>query len=367
MWKALECDRFLDLVAIKILKPCLAYQPKRLAQFRREAERGLRLAGPSLLTTYEISSIDGYYFMVMPYVDGISLREVIDCRLARKLGASTGKIHPLVCVGDPEYLRTMTRIIAEATRALARAHEQRIAHRDIKPANILLDDRRSDRVYLCDFGLGRDLEIATIEQMRDGAGTPMYMAPERLLRIPADEIRCDIYSMGVTLFEALTLERPIEIHDDVTFQSLPTFLATAPVRRPSDLRPGFPEELEDVILKAMDRDPARRFESAQEFADALDRLAGRSVSRRKRTAVDRPRFAVENRPHFSEVPAGSHQAHARSDALIVPSPYRLTVGADASDAPCPADGSSHRGRTGCACWRIPRTDRRKWRGRRPNR
>ena len=64
---------FLDFVAIKILKPSLAYQPKRLAQFRREAERGLRFAGPSLLTTYEISSIDGYYFMVMPYVDGIYL------------------------------------------------------------------------------------------------------------------------------------------------------------------------------------------------------------------------------------------------------------------------------------------------------
>ena len=134
----------------------------------------------------------------------------------------------------------MTRIIAEATRALALAHEQRIAHCDIKPANILLDDRRSDRVYLCDFGLGRDLEIATIEQMRDGAGTPMYMAPERLLRIPADEVRCDIYSMGATLFEALTLERPIEIHDYVTFQALPTFLATAPVRRPSDSGRAFP-------------------------------------------------------------------------------------------------------------------------------
>ena len=166
-------------------------------------------------------------------------------------------------VGDAEYLRAMTRIIAGATRALARAHEQRIAHRDIKPANILLNDRRSDRVYLCDFGLGRDLEIATTEQMRDGAGTPMYMAPERLLRVPADEVRCDIYSMGVTLFEALTLQRPIEIHDHVTLQTLPAFLATAPVRRPSDVRPWFPEELEDVILKAMDRDPARRFGSCK--------------------------------------------------------------------------------------------------------
>ena len=198
----------------------------------------------------------------------------------------------------------MARIISEATRALALAHDQRIAHRDIKPANILLDERRPDRVYLCDFGLGRDLEIATIEQMRDGAGTPMYMAPERLLRVPADEIRCDIYSMGATLFEALTLERPIEIHDDVTLQTLPLFLANAPVRRPSAIRPGFPEEFEEVILKAMERDPARRYESARRFADALDRVAGRSAFRRARTGIDRSRSTVENRPHFSEVPPG---------------------------------------------------------------
>ncbi len=114
-----------------------------------------------------------------------------------QLGALTGKIHPLVCVGDPEYLRTMTRIIAEATRALARAHEQRIAHRDIKPANILLDDRRSDRrlsVRLRPGAGPRDRHHRADEL--DGAGTPMYMAPERLLAIPADEIRCDIYSMG---------------------------------------------------------------------------------------------------------------------------------------------------------------------------
>ena len=109
---------------------------------------------------------------------------------------------------EPEYLRAMTRVLTEATEALARAHDQPVAHRDVKPANILLDNRRPEGVYLCDFGLGRDLEIATPQQMHNGAGTPMYMAPERLLRAAADEIKCDIYSMGVTLFEAMTLSAP---------------------------------------------------------------------------------------------------------------------------------------------------------------
>ncbi len=152
---------------------------------------------------------------------------------------------------EPDYLVAMTRILAEATRALAHAHEQRIAHRDIKPANILLDSRLPHAVYLCDFGLGRDLEIATSEQMRDGAGTPMYMAPERLLRVAADEVRCDIYSMGVTIFEALTTERPFQVPEHISLSALPVYLSSALPRRPSDVRPGFPKEHEAVILKAM--------------------------------------------------------------------------------------------------------------------
>src|SRR5262249_47081975 len=203
------------------LKPTLARDPARMAQFRREAERGGRLAGPSLLPVHELGAAEGYHFMAMPYVEGITLREVIRARIAHLAGKPTEEIHRLVTLDEPDYLRTMTRILTDATEALARAHALRVAHRDIKPANILLDNRRPEGVYLCDFGLGRDLEVATPQQMRDGAGTPMYMAPERLLRAAADEIRCDIYSMGVTIFEALTLSRPFLVPDHVTFAALP--------------------------------------------------------------------------------------------------------------------------------------------------
>ena len=296
VWKALRPKPFVELVAIKVLKPSLAHNPARIAQFRREAERGIRLAGPSLLTVNELDSVDGYLYMAMPYVEGITLREVVKCRLTQTFDAPSRPIHHLVTLDEPEYLRAMTRILSKVTRALAHAHRQRIAHRDIKPANILLDSLGTDGVYLCDFGLGRDLAIATTEQMRDGAGTPMYMAPERLLRVIADEIRCDIYSMGVTLFEALTLDRPFQVPDHLTLPSLPAYLATAQPRRPREVQRGFPEEHEAIILKAMAHNPSHRYESADELADALDQVARRRTVHYGRSSLNGPHWPNERRP-----------------------------------------------------------------------
>jgi serine/threonine protein kinase len=122
--------------------------------------------------------------------------------------------------------------------------------------------------------------------MRDGAGTPIYMAPERLLMFTADEIKCDIYSMGVTLFEAITLEKPFRVPAYVTAPALAPFLAAAEPRV-EKLRDGdVPEELGSVIMKAMARDPARRFKSATDLAGSLDQFAASrdSASRRRRVA-----------------------------------------------------------------------------------
>src|SRR5262249_37257209 len=212
-------------------------------------------------------------------------------------------MHFLATLEEPDYRRAMTRILAKAARALGRVHDHRVAHRDIKPANILLDNDRSEGVYLCDFGLGRDLEVATAEQMRDGAGTPMYMAPERLLRATADEVRCDIYSMGVTLFEALTLERPFQVPGHLTSSSLPAFLVRTEPRRPGAVCPGLPPEHEAVILKAMARDATRRHESAYQLAADLDRLDVPRMPQRSRTPSDEAHRPCGRGPH-SRPPRG---------------------------------------------------------------
>ena len=282
VWKARLLGPPGELVALKVLKPEFAHNPKRTAQFRREAQRGLRLKGPALLAAYELCEIDGFHCMVMPFVECTSLRDVIRWRLSYRSGELSEHLHPLVGLFDTEYQVAIAAALAEASRALYLAHQRQIVHRDVKPGNVLLEKRREAAVYLCDFGLGRDLDVATREQMRDGAGTPAYMAPERLLLFPADEIKCDIYSMGVTLFEALLLEKPLQVPSDLAGPSLAPYLATAEPKPARLIDPDFPPALEAVIAKAMARDPSRRFESARDLADSLEAFvtASRAESRR---------------------------------------------------------------------------------------
>jgi serine/threonine protein kinase len=273
VWKAVRVGSGGELVALKVLKPSLARSPARKAQFRREAQRGTAMIGPSLLRVRGLHEVEGRHFISFSYVEATSLRDVLRWRRAYLLDGDMDNLHPLVIMRCDEYQTSVVSALAQATRALATVHDQRIVHRDIKPANILMDNRRTDGVYLCDFGLGRDLDVATPDQMRDGSGTPLYMAPERLLRQPADEIRCDIYSMGVTLCEALTLKRPFDLPDDLALGALAPFLSAAEPIRPTVLRPELPDALEGIIMRAMARLARHRYESATELADALDRFA----------------------------------------------------------------------------------------------
>ena len=125
-------------------------------------------------------------------------------------------------------------------------------------------------VFLCDFGLARDLDIATPCQLRDGAGSPLYMAPERLMRHPADEFRCDVFALGVTLFESLTLTPPVEVPPELPSTQWAAYLIATEPRRAGAVRPDLPEAVEDVIHRAMHRNPARRHPTAARFAVDLE-------------------------------------------------------------------------------------------------
>ena len=270
VWKAIQVEPFVECVALKILPRSLARAPKRRAQFRREAERGARLAGPSLLPTYEYGEVDGVVYMAMPLVNGCSLHDVVTYRRDPRSQATPPRLHSLAFEPDADYVRGVARLFARIARALGDVHAARVAHRDIKPSNILLDCGPDEGVFLCDFGLARDLDVATPAQLCDGAGTPLYMPPERLLRSLADEVLCDIYALGATLFEALTLVPAFEVPEDLPCSEWAAFLALAEPPRPRALRGGIPADLEAVVVRAMDRDPRRRHPTAAQLAEELD-------------------------------------------------------------------------------------------------
>jgi serine/threonine-protein kinase len=317
VWKAVRGDAE-EFVALKVLRPSLASNPARKAQFRREAERGVGLIGPSLLEVHELNEIDGYHFIIFRYVAATPLRDIINWRRAFCSRGGLEHVHRFVTTTAEDYLLSMTRALAKAARALASVHDRRIVHRDIKPANILMDNRRHGEVYLCDFGVGRDLDVATAEQMRDGAGTPLYMAPERLLRFTADEIKCDIYSMGVTLSEALTMKRPFDIPTDLPMPALAPFLAATEPFRPCTLDPDFPEELETIIMKAMAREPRRRYDSARELAADLDCFASDWPLGCREQAQTHPPRTGAYRTHFLNkrvMPDGDRAGRSSSIAI----------------------------------------------------
>ncbi|WP_165229084.1 serine/threonine-protein kinase [Aquisphaera insulae] len=274
VWKAEPLDGECSTpVALKILNAASAHVASRRSQFRHEAERGARLGGPALLRVLDFGEARGLPFLVMPFVGGTSLASLIRARRLRREGEPVHLEHPLLIADDREYLAGALRIVASAARALGRLHAMRIVHRDVKPGNILVDEGGKG-VYLCDLGLGRDLDVATPEQMRDGAGTPLYMAPERLMRAESDERLCDIYSMGVTLYEIVTLDRPYHPPEGLSPMLFNRFLLGCSPIPPSRPFPGLPAAVEGVILKAMARNPAERYPSAEHLVAAIDGLIG---------------------------------------------------------------------------------------------
>jgi serine/threonine-protein kinase len=289
VWKARQFEPFSRLVALKLLSRECALDEQRVDRLRKEAERGGRLCDQAILPIYDFGEIDGHAFIAMQLVDGPSLAGVIAQRRAIAMGLNPSPAHPLARRSDQEFLPVAVSLIARVARGLHAAHSNQIAHRDVKPSNILLDGSRDDMVFLSDFGLARDLSDVTDATLQGVPGTPIYMAPEKLAGRPrVDEIRADVYALGVTLFEATTLKRPFEVPTDLPRSSWPSYLVNAEPRRPRALAPSLPRDLEAIILKSTDRNPSRRYATAAEFAEDLERfLAGEHVRARPPSAFRR--------------------------------------------------------------------------------
>jgi serine/threonine-protein kinase len=239
-------------VAIKVLRADLARDPQFQMRFRREAQNAAALNHPAIVAVYDTGEVQTDFgplpYIVMEYVDGQTLREIVK---------TTG----------PMTQQKVIEVMADVCAALDFSHRHSIIHRDVKPANIMIN--KAGAVKVMDFGIARALgEGQNVTQTAAVIGTAQYLSPEQA-RGEAVDARSDVYAAGCVLFELLTGEPPF------TGDS-PVAVAYQHVREdprlPSELNPSIPPSLDAVVLKALSKNPANRYQSAAEMRSDLVRV-----------------------------------------------------------------------------------------------
>ena len=230
-------------VALKVLLKRFHDDPTFVERLRREAKAAAGLNHPNLVSIYDWGDTGSTYFIVMEYVEGETLKELV-----RRLGRLSGN--------------QAAHITLQLLAAVALAHRNGIVHRDIKPQNVMLD--REGRVKVTDFGIARAGDSGMTEA-GSVLGTAQYLAPEQARGLPVDA-RSDLYAVGIVLYEMLTGTVPFKGDSAVTV-ALKHVNEVAP--EPASVVPGLPYALNQIVLKAIAKDPAARYQTAEEFARDL--------------------------------------------------------------------------------------------------
>ena len=236
-------DAMLDRrVALKFLHERFAQDEQFVERFRREASAAAGLQHPNVVGVFDRGTFDGSHYIAMEYVEGAALNDLIE------RGISVG-----------EAVEIVRQVLAGARYA----HANGIVHRDLKPQNVLVD--AEGRARVTDFGIAR-AGVSEITQTGSVLGTAQYLSPEQAQGLPVTAAS-DIYSVGVLLYEALTGRVPFEAESPVSVALKQVSERPQP---PSQLNPAVSRALDAVVLKALAKDPANRFASAEEFLEALD-------------------------------------------------------------------------------------------------
>lgn len=234
-------------VAIKILKDEYLNNEDFIRRFKNESKAIAVLSHPNIVKVYDVSFGDMIQYIVMEYIDGITLKEYIEMQ------------------GVLDWKETV-HLTAQILQALQHAHEMGIVHRDIKPQNIML--LKNGTIKVTDFGIARFSSNATKTMTEQAIGSVHYIAPEQARGDKTDG-KTDIYSLGVMMYEMLTGKLPFD-GDSAVSVALKQLQSTA--RRPTALNPSIPKGLEDIVVKAMRKSPNDRYHSAKDMLEDLERF-----------------------------------------------------------------------------------------------
>jgi serine/threonine-protein kinase len=235
-------------VAIKILDDRHARDDQFIERFRREAQHAAGLSHPNVVSVYDRGEAEGTYYIAMEHVEGRTLKELLVARGPSPLGIAI------------DYTR-------QILSALRFAHRNGIVHRDIKPHNVIVDG--DGRVKVMDFGIARAGAASQMTEAGSIIGTAQYLSPEQARGAPVDQTS-DLYSTGIVLYELLTGTVPFTGETPVEIAMKHLSQVPAP---PSTHRPEIPRDLDYVVLRALAKDPADRYHSAEEMDSDLERIA----------------------------------------------------------------------------------------------
>nr|WP_206760435.1 Stk1 family PASTA domain-containing Ser/Thr kinase [Bacillus xiamenensis] len=265
-------DMILDReVAIKILRFDFASDDDFIRRFRREAQSAASLDHPNIVSIYDVGEEDDIYYIVMEYVEGMTLKEYIH---------TNGPLHP------KEAVRIMEQVVA----AMEEAHAKQLVHRDIKPHNILIDNMGNIKVT--DFGIAMALSSATITHTNSVLGSVHYLSPEQARGGLATK-KSDIYSLGIVLYELISGRMPFEGESAVSVALKHLQSEPPSVRR---WNPSVPQSVENIILKAMAKDPFYRYEDASEMQKDLKTAFDPARLKEKRFVIEEDHEATKAIP-----------------------------------------------------------------------
>ncbi len=234
------------VVALKMIAAGMAMDKRFIDRFRTEARALAKLEDPNIVAIHDLRSYNDLWFIVMEYVDGTNLYNLIT-----KRGAIPW--------------RESLKIVKQMLSGLGHAHNAGIIHRDIKPNNIMIN--KDGVVKITDFGLAKDQTNAYNTMTIAGGGTLYYMSPEHLKGISFTDKRSDIYSLGMTFYEMLTGKVPFE-NINTDFEIRETIIRKD-LKKPTAYIPELPDALENIVMKAIAKDPDERYQSCESMLQAI--------------------------------------------------------------------------------------------------